>query len=57
MAYAEQTLSSQQLRALRLWLLGDPDEAIAEALGLSSPHAAHLLVHSALERLRYRFVG
>jgi DNA-directed RNA polymerase specialized sigma24 family protein len=56
MALAESTLPSQQLAALRLHLLGDGDETIAGALGLSSASAARALWHGAVKRLRYHFV-
>jgi hypothetical protein len=56
LAFAERTLSAAQLAALRLHLLGDDDETIAGALGLSRASAARTLWHRAVDRLRYHFV-
>jgi DNA-directed RNA polymerase specialized sigma24 family protein len=56
LAFAERMLSPRQLAALRLHLLGDSDETIAGALGLSSASAASTLWHGAVKRLRYHFV-
>jgi DNA-directed RNA polymerase specialized sigma24 family protein len=53
---AERVLPQRQLAALRLHLLGDSDETIAAALGLSSASAAWALWHGAVKRLRYYFV-
>jgi hypothetical protein len=56
LAFAERSLPEGQLAALRLHLLGDDDETIARALGLSRASAAAALRRCALQRLRYHFV-
>ena len=54
-AYAEQSFSPDELRALKLHLSGMDLAQIAEACALSGPDAADKLVRKLNARLRYRF--
>lgn len=56
MAYAEQNLRPPQLAALRLHVIGEPDESIAEEMGLPGARDAYRLWHGAVSRLQYHFI-
>lgn len=53
--YAERSLESTQLRALRGWMEGATFDEIAAQLGLAAPRDADKLVRAALARLRRHF--